>query len=33
LCAVFALGTSMLRTAQDAGGNAGDAFVAIVTSG
>jgi len=31
--AVFALGTSMLRTAQDAGGNAGDAFVAIVTVG
>jgi hypothetical protein len=31
--AVFALGTSMLRTAQDAGGNSGDAFVAIATVG
>jgi len=31
--AVFALGTSMLRKAQDAGGSSGDAFVAIATVG
>src|SRR5262245_25270492 len=30
---VFALGTSLLRKAHDAGGNSGDAFVAIATVG
>jgi hypothetical protein len=31
--AVFALGTSMLRSAQDAGGNADDAFLAVAIVG